>query len=168
MSLDEQIQKIAAGDMTAFDPLYEETKGTVFYIALSILRERSLAEDVMQTCYLKVIRYAGKYRQGTNAAAWIARIAKNEALDLKRKRAREHLVDTGESEYLFPTYTVDESSHLIDIARKVLKDGEFSVVMLVAEGYKRREIAEMLKVPLPTVTWRYNHAIKKLRHAIQN
>ncbi len=168
MSLDEQLQRIAAGDLSEFDRLYEETKGTVYYIALSILKDRSLAEDVMQSCYLKVLRFAGKYKQGTNAAAWIGRIAKNEALDLRRRRQREHSVDTGENEYLFPTYGIDESSHLIDIARQVLKDGEFAVVMLVAEGYKRREIAHMLQIPLPTVTWRYNQAIKKLQHAIHS
>ncbi len=168
MSLDEKIQRIAAGDMAAFDGLYEETKGTVYYIALSVLKDPSLAEDVMQSCYLKVFRYAGKYKQGTNAAAWIGRIAKNEALDVRRRRQREHSVDAGENEYLFPSYGIDESSHLIDIAKKVLKDGEFAVVMLVAEGYKRREIAHMLQIPVPTVTWRYNQAIKKLKHAVEN
>ena len=168
MSLDEQLQKLAAGDRTAFDPLYEETKGTVFYIALSILGDRSLAEDVMQNCYLKVLRYAGNYRAGTNAAAWIAKIAKNEAIDLRRKRKREHLVDTAESETLFPTYEMDASPRLVDLARSVLKDGEFAVVMLVAEGYKRREISKMLSIPLPTVTWKYHNAVKKLKHALEN
>ena len=167
MSLDEELKRIAAGDMSSFDALYAETKGMVYYIALSILKERSLAEDVMQTCYLKILRHADKFKAGTNAAAWIGRIAKNEALDVLRRRKREHLVDVGESEHLFPTYSVDESSHLIDLAKKVLKGGEFAVVMLVAEGYKRREIAHMLQIPLPTVTWRYNQAIKKLQHAIR-
>ena len=166
MSLDEELKRIAAGDMSSFDALYAETKGMVYYIALSILKERSLAEDVMQTCYLKILRHADKFKAGTNAAAWIGRIAKNEALDVLRRRKREHLVDVAESEHLFPTYSVDESG-LIDLAKKVLKGGEFAVVMLVAEGYKRREIAHMLQIPLPTVTWRYNQAIKKLQHAIR-
>lgn len=167
MSLDDELQKIAAGDLSAFDALYEKTKGMVFYIALSVLRDHSLAEDVMQTSYLKVLRYASKYKAGTNAAAWIGRIAKNEALDLKRKRKREHLVDTGENEALFGTYDIGEGGHLIDLARKVLKEGEFAVVMLVAEGYKRKEIAAMLSLPLPTVTWKYHNAIKKLRHELR-
>lgn len=168
MSLDEELKRIAAGDMSSFDALYAETKGMVYYIALSVLKERSLAEDVMQTCYLKILRHADKFKAGTSAAAWIGRIAKNEALDVLRRRKREHLVDVAESEHLFPTYSVDESSHLIDLAKKALKGGEFAVVMLVAEGYKRREIAHMLQIPLPTVTWRYNQAIKKLQHAIRD
>ncbi len=167
MSLDEQLKKIAEGDGAAFDAVYEATKGTVYYIALSIVKERALAEDVMQTCFLKVYRYASRYRAGTNAAAWIAKIAKNEALDLRRRRKREHSVDAADSEYLFPTYEIDGGGSLTDLARKILKDGEFAVVMLVAEGYKRREIAKMLSLPVPTVTWRYNQAIKKLKQAIK-
>ncbi len=166
MSLDEQLIKLAGGDMTAFDGLYEATKGTVYYIALSVLRERSLAEDAMQSCYLKVIRYASRYRAGTNANAWICKIAKHEAIDLRRKRAREHSVDMGESEHLFPSYEADGYGNLIDLARRTLKDAEFAVVMLVAEGYKRREIAHMLSLPIPTVTWRYNNAVKKLKKAL--
>ena len=167
MSLDEQMTRLAEGDLTAFDAIYESTQRTVYYIALSVLRERTLAEDVMQTCYLKVIRFASRYKRGTNANAWICKIAKNEAIDLKRRRAREHSVDVGESEYLFPTYEADGYGNLIDLARRTLKEGEFAVLMLVAEGYKRREIASMLSMPLPTVTWRYNHAVKKLKEALQ-
>ena len=52
MSLDEALGKLAAGDQTAFDEIYNRTRKTVYYIALSYLRERMLAEDVMQTVYL--------------------------------------------------------------------------------------------------------------------
>lgn len=167
MSLEEHLIKFAAGDLSRFDEFYEETKRTVYYIALSVLKERSLAEDAMQNCYLKAIRFADRYRKGTNAGAWLARIAKNEAIGIGRKRAREHSVDTAESEYLFPVYETGDYGSLIDLARKILKEGEFAVVMLVAEGYKRREIAKMLSVPLPTVTWRYNNALKKLKDALE-
>lgn len=167
MSLDELLIKLAEGDLSAFNEIYERTQRTVYYIALSVLRERALAEDAMQSCFLKVIRFASRYKKGTNANAWMCRIAKNEAIDMKRRRAREHSVDVGESEYLFPTYEADGYGELIDLARKTLKEGEFAVLMLVAQGYKRREIAEMLSSPLPTVTWRYNRAVKKLKEAMQ-
>lgn len=167
MSLDEALKNIAAGNMSAFDALYEETKRTVYAIALSVVRERSLAEDVMQNCYLKVIRHAAKYRGGTNAAAWIAKIARNEALDVWRRRQREHSVDAAESEHLFGSYEIGEEPSVLGLAKRILKDGEFAVVLLVAEGHKRREIAHMLKIPIPTVTWRYNQAIKKLRQAME-
>ena len=49
MTLDEALGKLAEGNDAAFDKIYEETRRTVYYIALSVVRERMLAEDVMQT-----------------------------------------------------------------------------------------------------------------------
>ena len=167
MTLDEALGKLAEGNDAAFDKIYEETRRTVYYIALSVVRERMLAEDVMQTTYLKVLGNASRYRRGTNAAAWIARIARNEALDLMRRRSREYSVDERENPLPFGTRDVDDYGLLIDLARRILKREEFSVLMLaVAEGYKRREIAELLGMPLPTVTWHYTRAVRKMQAAL--
>lgn len=34
-------------------------------------------------------------------------------------------------------------------------------------GYKRREVAEMLDMPIGTVTWKNNEALKKLRQRLE-
>ena len=168
MTLDDALGKIAQGDHSAFDALYERTRRTVYYIALSYVRERMLAEDVMQTTYLKVLGNASRYRRGTNAGAWIASIARNEAIDLMRRRSRELSVDEHENPLPFGTRDVDDYGLLIDLARRILKQEEFSVLMLAAaEGYKRREIAQMLSMPLPTVSWHYARAVKKMQAALR-
>lgn len=168
MTLDEALAKLAEGDRSAFGEVYNQTRKTVYYIALSVVRERMLAEDVMQTVYLKVLGNASRYRRGTNAAAWIARIARNEAIDLWRRRSRELSVDERENPLPFGMRSVDDYGLLIDLARRILKREEFSVLMLsAAEGYKRREIAQMLGMPLPTVTWHYSRAVKKMRQALE-
>lgn len=168
MTLDEALGRLAEGDDTAFDEIYQQTRKTVYYIALSYVRERMLAEDVMQTVYLKVLRAAARYRRGTNATAWIARIARNESIDLIRRRSREVSVDERENPIPFGMRDVDDYGLLIDLARRILKQEEFSVLMLTAvEGYKRREIAQMLAMPLPTVTWHYSRAVKKMQLALK-
>lgn len=168
MTLDELMTKFAQGDDSLFEPIYRETQKTVYYIALSVVKERSLAEDVMQSCYLNVIRNKKAYRAGTNARAWIARIAKNEAIDLWRKRGREDSVDEREHLPAFGTTETDDYGLLIDLARKILPQDEFAILMLAAaEGYKRREIALMLSLPLATVTWKYLKAVKKLRNELE-
>ena len=48
MTLDEALAKLAEGDRSAFGEVYNQTRKTVYYIALSVVRERMLAEDVMQ------------------------------------------------------------------------------------------------------------------------
>ena len=166
--LDDAMTRLAAGERAAFDDVYRDTRRTVYYIALSYVRERMLAEDVMQTTYLKVLSGAARYRAGTNARAWIARIARNEAIDVLRRRSREVSVDERADPRPFGTSSVDDYGLLIDLARRILKQEEFSVLMLAAaEGYKRREIAELLAMPLPTVSWHYARAQQKMRRALE-
>ncbi len=168
MTLDEHLKKFAEGDDSDFGAFYLATKKPIYHIALGIVRDRALAEDVMQNTYMKVLAGAGSYKRGTNASAWIARIARNEALNLKKRRMRESPVDERENEHLFPVAKPDEYGLLTDVARRILSEDEFTVLMLAAaDGYKRREIAAMLKMPLPTVTWKYHQALAKMRRALE-
>ncbi len=166
MSLDRAICALADGNRDAFDEIYETTSKTVYYLALSVVKERSLAEDVMQTVYLSVLRNAATYQAGTNPRAWIARMTQNAALDMYRRRTREFAYT--ELEYMQePEAAPDEYGVLVDMARKLLPSDEFSILMLVtADGYKRREIAELFDMPISTVTWKYNNAIQTMRAAL--
>ena len=167
MSVDRALTRIANGERDALEEVYRLTRKTVYYIALSILRERMLAEDAMQSTYLKVLAHAARYRAGSNGAAWVARIARNEAITLWRRRRREVHVDETAVPELFGTRQADEYGLLIDLARRILKQKEFAVLMLAAaEGYKRREIAAILHLPLATVTWHYGRAVEKMRAAL--
>lgn len=167
MTLDKLMTKLSKGDQTAFESIYGQTRKTVYYIALSVLKDWSLAEDVMQSVFLNVLKNAGQYRAGTNAAAWIARIARNEALNLKKQRGFESYVDESEHLKTFGTNSTDDYGLLIDTARKILPEDECAILMLVAaDGYKRREIAEMLDMPVSTVTWKYKNAVNKMKEAL--
>ncbi len=166
--LDKLIKKFIKGDNSAFEEIYSQTRKPVYYVALAILRDRALAEDVMQSTYLNVLKNVDKYQIGTNASAWILRISKNEALNLKKSRSREQYVDEVENAPMFGTYQSDDYGILIDTARKILTEEEFTILMLVtACGYKRREIAEMLDSPVSTVTWKYNAALAKMRKYLE-
>lgn len=167
MSLDKFMTKLKYGDRAAFDKIYESTRKSVYYIALSIVGDKATAEDVMQNAYLSMLRNADKYRDGTNAYAWIARIVKNEALNVKKRIMRECPIDETENAALFGTTETDDFGLLTDLARKVLSEDEFTIIMLATVcGYKRREIGEMLEMPTPTVSWKYNNATAKMREAL--
>ncbi len=167
--LDKLIKRFIDGDQTAFEEIYNQTKKSVYYVALGILRNRMLAEDAMQSTYLSVLRNISKYQLGTNAAAWIVRIARNEALNMKKLHGREQSMDTTDDNgVVFGSYTQDDYGLLINLARQVLAEDEFTIVMLVTScGYKRREIATMFDLPIPTVTWKYNTALTKIRQSME-
>lgn len=166
MTLNDAMLALSRGDKTAFDTIYQATEKTVYYIALSVLKERSLAEDVMQNTYLAVLRHANLYKPDTNPRAWIARIAQNEAYTMYKSRSKEWACEET-STLSEETDSVNEYGLLIDMARKLLPEDEFAILMLVtADGYKRREIGEMFGMPTATVTWKYNTALAKLKDAL--
>ncbi len=110
------------------------------------------------------MKNASQYKQGTNASAWILTIAKNEALNLKKYRRREVTYDQDANPIIFGSTETDDYGLLIDAARKTLPQDEFTILMLIAAcGYKRREIAAVLEMPISTVTWKYNNAIAEMR-----
>ena len=156
------------GSASAFDEIYNRTRKSVYYVALSILRDKALAEDVMQTTYMRVLKNIQRYALGTNASAWIIKIAKNEAINIKKVRMREQSVDEYENVSLFGVSEPDTYGELTDLAKRLLSDDEFSILMLVtACGYKRKEIAKMIDMPIPTVTWKYQNALSKMRTALE-
>lgn len=168
MALDKYIKKLINGDASAFDEIYNQTRKSVYYAALAVLRDKALAEDVMQTTYMRVLKSIQSYTLGTNASAWIIKIAKNEALNIRKLRMREQPVNEYENLTLFGVSEQDTYGELTDLAKRLLADDEFLILMLVnACGYKRKEIGQMLDMPIPTVTWKYQNALLKLRNALE-
>jgi hypothetical protein len=86
---------VAAGDLRSLEPLYRALRVAVFTLSLSVVRDRSLAEDVLHETFVRVSEKAHTYRAGTRPRAWVLAIARNHALDTVRRRAREHTLDGG-------------------------------------------------------------------------
>ena len=131
MALDKFIKKFINGDASAFDEIYNRTRKSVYYVALSILRDKALAEDIMQTTYMRVLKNIQSYTLGTNASAWIIKIAKNEAINMKKVRMREQPVDEYENLTLIPFSSktgegVDDIKEIIDGCVEEFRQDELS------------------------------------------
>ena len=71
------IIRMAAGDGAAFKELYEQTSSAVYGFALSILKNKHDAEDVMHDAFIKVYTAAVTYKSMGKPLAWILTIVKN-------------------------------------------------------------------------------------------
>ncbi len=161
--LERYVSRLKAGDAAAFDHIYELTHRAVYFAVFYILRDKMLAEDVLQETYVRALSSLGQYREHTNFTAWLTTVGKSIALNLLKKRAREVATDFNEDPHSLGTRET-ELPFIFDLAGKVLSEEEYEIVMLCqVAGYKRREVAEMLGIPLSTVTWKNNEALKKLR-----
>lgn len=82
------IAQIAQGDNYALEALSRLISGRMYAVALSFVKNRMLAEDVVQESFVKVVKYAKKFLPETNGYAWICKIVQNTALNLLRKEKR--------------------------------------------------------------------------------
>ena len=90
----EALLPCARGDQAALHRLYKETAPQLFGLALSILRSRDLAEDIVQDLFILVWRQAHSFDPSRGAAmAWLARIVRNRCFDVLRRRGREAPLD---------------------------------------------------------------------------
>ena len=159
------MERMKSGDKGALHEVYEAYIGYIYAIVLQTVSNREDAEDVTSEFFMKLWRLADTYREGNGHRAWMAAIARNMAVDLLRKTKREVL-----------TEVVTEDASDVSVEKEViadmslrqaldsLKPGEREVVHLKIMGEMTfQEIADILKIPLGTVTWRYQNAIRKLR-----
>ena len=166
--LEKAMVALQKGDGNALAEIYQITSKGVFTFVLPILRDYQLAEDVMQDTYVSCYENIASYRPGTNPRNWLLTIAKDTALSKLRKRNKELSFDFDSEPNAGGVYYLGEiDSPTIALANNVLAEDEFNIVMMYAiGGYKHKEIAEFLHMPLGTVTWKYATALKKLRKAL--
>jgi len=84
----ELLEAVARQDQSAMAALFDRYSRLVFSIALRVLREPDLAEDVMQEVLLQVWRHPGGFvSQRGSLGAWLAVVARNRSIDVIRRRA---------------------------------------------------------------------------------
>jgi len=176
----ECMRAIADGDRDALKEIYEEYLPYLYTIVLGVVQQRETAEDVTSDVFIRIWNSAAKFQPGSGHKGWLATIARNMAIDELRKHKREVLMggsggdeenDSGGiedfSEQETPSEGVeDEVVEQLSIMEALdrLKPEEREIVdMKVLSEMTFKEISEILQIPMGTVTWRYQAAIKKLR-----
>ncbi len=169
--LDEVLKRLARGDKTALEELYHETKSAIYGFSLSITKNPSDSEDVLQETYLKIWANAERYTAKGTPMSWILMIAKNLSLMKLREKKRHQDLEPEEwdMEFHIPDSAgTTEDRHLLEAALNLLTLEEREIILLHAvSGLKHREIAELLDMALATVLSKYHRALKKLRKYIE-
>lgn len=164
-TLDQLIAGVAAQDSAALAALYRETSAAIYAFALSFLKNTHDAEDVLHDCYLKIHSAATGYRSSGKPMAWILTIVRNLCLQKLREHKKSADIPQEDWEpYLQSREGLSMEDQLILRAcMNRLSDEERQIVVLHAvAGFKHREIAGIVKLPLSTVLSKYHRALKKL------
>ena len=167
LDYDDYIDDLILKDEETFRIIYDDTKNAVFSIIISVIKDKNLAEDIMQDTYIKMIKSIRTYKRNGKFINWLLTIAKNQSIDYYRKRSREVVIDYNDNknEPLLVdnnNYTFSlETNKLLDMLNNIERE---IVILKIVNDFKFREIAEFVEKPLGTVLWLYNKSIKKMKN----
>jgi RNA polymerase sigma-70 factor, ECF subfamily len=85
------IERIAAGDRLAMQVLFARHQVRVYRFVLRLVRDQSVAEELVGEVFLDVWRQAGRFEARSTASTWLLAIARYKALSALRRRTDQEL-----------------------------------------------------------------------------
>jgi RNA polymerase sigma factor (sigma-70 family) len=161
----------AGTDADTFAALYQRTFPRVYAYVMSLLRDRSAAEDVTAQAFERAYRKRGSYRARRGSPeAWLFGIARNAALDELRRRGRRASLESEPADEDSPT--ADDQAELAlrrEVVREALTklDGRERDLLSLkfSGGLSNAEIGRVLGVSESNAGTRLHRALTKLRKA---
>ncbi|MGH1491285.1 MAG: RNA polymerase sigma factor [Acidimicrobiales bacterium] len=164
-----------AGDPDDLHNLVVEHGDAIYRLALSVVRDKSLAEDVAQETLVKAWLALPSFRGDSSLRSWVLRITHNTAISTLRQR-RAIVIDPQEfpEEETKPERSVESRvqsglvmSEFVEALDMLDELSRSIVVLRELEGMAYEEIARVLDVPLPTVKTRLLRARRRLSSALR-
>jgi RNA polymerase sigma factor (sigma-70 family) len=168
----------ATGDPGTAAAFVRRFQGRVYGLALTIVRQPAIAEEVAQETFARVFRHAGNYdaRKG-RVSTWLLSIARNLAIDVTRMRRLDPVdPDVISAELSLTTQgpaademevQPDERDQLRSAISELPDDQRRALVLAAYMGRTAREISDLDDVPLGTVKTRIRTAMIKLRDELE-
>ena len=156
----------------ALDELYERHHRTALAVAYRVLRDRNLAEDVIQEAFLAVWRQAESFRpERGSCRSWLLSIVRHRAIDISRGRSfarerlsLEHIGFEPRYSDVWQEVSTKLDQELVRRAVDALPQEQREALMLAYfDGQTQQEISERTGVPLGTVKGRMRLGMQKLR-----
>jgi RNA polymerase sigma-70 factor (ECF subfamily) len=175
------VTQVARGSSNALETLYDRYASTVFGVALKVIGDQALAEEVLQETFWRVWQSAVTYQsQRGTFTSWLFRIARNLAIDAYRRRnVRPQALNTMDGNELIldglpdPEMDVAEQTQSILQNRQVRKaletlpDVQRQVIeMAYFYGMTRQEIAQATGEALGTIHTRARLGLQRLREEL--
>ncbi len=144
--------------------------------AYKFTNDNEEAQDLLQETYLKALRYRSKFQAKTNISAWLYTIMRNTFINNYRRAVRANtILDKTSEQYFINTSKAQNDEHnpesvmaYNDLLKKVeaLHDDYRVPFEMYNTGFKYKEIADELNLPIGTVKSRIFLARKKLASVI--
>ena len=170
-------QKISAMTTMQFNDKLLGLQDKLLYFALSLTANDEDARDLLQETTLKALTYRKQFTANTNFKAWVFTIMKNTFINNYRRNQKTRNTFDGNEEALRSAYRKNFASETPEMAHIVTEmtrhierlDDDFRIPFKMhTDGYKYKEIAEQLDLPIGTVKSRIFFTRKKLQEMLRD
>ncbi|CAN5843333.1 N/A [soil metagenome] len=165
----ELARRFPAADDDVMRDVYARFGGSVHTVALSIVRERARAADVVQSTFLNAWRSAATFDPSRQLGPWLYAIARRQAIDSYRKERRLTVTDPDDLDVVDLPPSLERTWETFEVRAAVdALDPDEREVMRLAwfEDLTHPEIAVRLDIPVGTVKSRSHRAHRRLAAAL--
>ncbi|WP_430867272.1 sigma-70 family RNA polymerase sigma factor [Demequina aurantiaca] len=181
LRLDGLLSEAGRGSTQAFEDLYSSMLNQVYRLALRVVRDPGMAEDVAQEALVEAWRKAPEFDPSRGSAkAWVLTIAHRRAVDRVRREQRQRQQMEAEAVVAERESVPGEQDAVVDrdfaefqnarvrAAMEKLTDKQREAVDLAFyQGRTHVEVSEQLGIPLGTAKTRIRDALTKLRDTLE-
>jgi RNA polymerase sigma-70 factor (ECF subfamily) len=174
------LARVAMADQRAFEEVYRLTAAHLYAVVLRIVKDRSIAEEILQEAYVNVWQPAGTYDAArAQPSTWLTSIVRNRALDLKRRREIDTIAfDSGEDGTPDMDYPSDgptpvemlmsaaDERSIHDCVETLEGGAKQAIALAFFHGLSHGELAAHLREPLGTVKSWIRRGLEKLRRCL--
>ena len=163
-------RRAAAGDRDAFATLLERHYGRIYRVGARVLGDEDAAADLAQDVCIGLVDKLSSYRGESRFTTWLYSVVVNVARtklrrDSARRRNEEAFAEADAITRSGQAGRQDEAIWLRQILDGLKPDLRETVVLVVEEGLRHAEAAEVLGVSESTVSWRMHKVRKRLGKA---
>lgn len=167
MEMDEVIARVNNGEDHYFAHVIKHYEQKVFTTVIRIVRNRSVAEDIVQDIFIKVYYSLHKYEKTGSFNAWLYRIVVNNCFDYLRKHKHQTTsidIEVADSRYPEKILLLREKNGQLEQLLQQLDETEYFVLLLkYVNGLSYDEIGEVLQISLNDVRNKLHRSKRKLR-----
>jgi RNA polymerase sigma-70 factor, ECF subfamily len=168
------LQRLASGDQLAMRTLFARHQTRLFRFALRLLRDESVAEDVVHDVFLDLWRQAAVFSGHSQVSTWLMAVTRNKAWSLLRKR-RELALEDGVAEAQedkaddpeTSLQKLDKAAAMRACLDRLSLEHREVIDLVYYHDASIEDVATIAGIPVNTVKTRLFHARKKLGEALK-
>jgi RNA polymerase sigma-70 factor (ECF subfamily) len=168
------IGRIASGDRLAMQVLFARHHVRVYRFVLRLVRDESVAEDLISEVFLDVWRQAGRFEGRSAASTWMLAIARFKALSALRRRPDEGLDEEAAEAIEDPADDPGKALEKKDKSASIRKclqglSAEHREIIDLVYYHEKsvEEVAQIVGIPENTVKTRMFYARKRLAELLK-